>query len=142
MTPDKAETDDSELIHGEQPWVKRHSVLTFFALTFLISWVTWFLIPFVSNGDLSLQSLVDLTGAFGPAISAILVSSLMDSEPSGASGIKRLVTFSVIFATTLIMQLYAYVFLYGIKDLLRIEKDPPISVEPAINYPAASFDEI
>jgi membrane protease YdiL (CAAX protease family) len=103
-------------IQGSQSWVKRHPLLSFFTVTFLISWATWLLAPTISNGDVSLQVLLDLTGAFAPALSAILISSMLGSEPSGSSGRKRVITFSAVFVVSLLMQIYAYIFLTGIND--------------------------
>jgi membrane protease YdiL (CAAX protease family) len=116
LTKENSQISNLDQIQGSQSLVKRHPLLTFFTLTFLISWVTWLLAPTISDGDVSLQALLDLMGAFGPALSAILISSILGSEPTGSSGRRRVITFSAVFAATLIMQLYAYIFLVGVND--------------------------
>lgn len=82
----------------------------FFCLTFAISWIVWFLIPFVYNGDLQLLSFVCLIGAFGPSISAIIVTSRGDLSFKVSSTRKR----CIIFVITCILAFCILFVIFGL----------------------------
>ena len=69
----------------------------FFCLTFIISWIIWFLIPFIYNGDLQLLMLVCLIGAFGPSISAIIITSKINLSFKVSATRKRCIVFVIAF---------------------------------------------
>jgi len=55
-------------------------VIAFFALTLGFSWSIWFLSPLVAAGDLPAQIVIDLIGAFGPAMAAVVISAVIHPE--------------------------------------------------------------
>jgi membrane protease YdiL (CAAX protease family) len=87
--------------------IKSHPLASFFALTFAFSWIIWFIAPVIGGGNKGLANLIDLIGAYGPAVSAIIVSAIAHPEPSGASRKKRWITFAAIFAVSCTIELIA-----------------------------------
>ncbi len=53
--------------------VERYPIRTFLILTFAYSWTIWSLSPLISFGHQDLQTLLDLVGAFGPSLVAIII---------------------------------------------------------------------
>ena len=94
-----------------QTWLKQKIIkqptIAFFVITFLVSWIVWFTAPFIGGNDTAATNLIDLIAAFGPALSAILVTSIVNPSPSNASTKKRLITFTVIFTFTFAFQILA-----------------------------------
>lgn len=93
--------------------IKKNPVLSFFILAFLISWIIWISAPIIAGGggifqpedqrgDRVVFSYISLIGAFGPSLSAILVSAVLDPSPSNASRKKRLIVFTIIFIGCLV----------------------------------------
>jgi membrane protease YdiL (CAAX protease family) len=87
--------------------IKRHPTAWFFFFAFLISWMGWFLAPTLSPLGSHVTAFISLIGSYGPAFSAILVSSIANLGLSGASVTKRRATFVVIFVVALLVQLLA-----------------------------------
>lgn len=69
----------------------------FFGITFVISWTIWALSPAVSDGDRNAKLVIDLIGAYGPALAAILVSGQVGPERSGVRSVKRWLLFLLVF---------------------------------------------
>jgi predicted branched-subunit amino acid permease len=69
--------------------ITRHPVVSFFVFSFAISWIIWFLASFVTGNKGSLLNMIDLIGAFGPALSAIFIASLVNPAPSNLSSKKN-----------------------------------------------------
>jgi uncharacterized protein len=72
-------------------WLKVHNLVAFFALTFLISWSTWFIViltlPEMDMKNISAGGmLLMIIGQWGPALSAITLTALT----SGIAGFKEL----------------------------------------------------
>ena len=53
--------------------VREKQLFCFFVLAFLISWVIWILSPVITP-DTDVQKIINLIGAFGPAIAAVIIS--------------------------------------------------------------------
>lgn len=68
-------------------------------MTFVISWTIWSLSSIVSAGDRNAKLVIDLIGAYGPALAAIFVSGLVGPERSGVRCVKRWVLFVLVFLT-------------------------------------------
>ena len=63
--------------------IKHHQVVTFFVLTFAISWGLWIpVLPLVFSGKQPLLGALVLIAGFGPALAAIAVTRVIDQEPS------------------------------------------------------------
>jgi membrane protease YdiL (CAAX protease family) len=97
--------------------IRRHPTASFFLFAFVIYWTAWFLSPTLVQLNTAVSSFVNLTGSFGPAFSAILVSAILNPEPSGASTKKRLFTFAVVFAASFISQWIAAVVFETVLDV-------------------------
>jgi len=70
-------------------WIKRHSLPVYFILAYLISWATWSPLVLSARGLITLQihPAWHLTGAFGPLLSAFIVTSLT----GGLKGVRELI---------------------------------------------------
>ena len=55
------------------PWLRRHPLFGFFALTFAWSWTCWLLSPAVKTQWPSLATLLMFAGSFGPSMAAVVV---------------------------------------------------------------------
>lgn len=69
------------------PWIlfgREHSLLLFFSVAFLISWVLWFLEAGLRAGDGASAGLLVKIGTYGPVLSAMLVSALANPERTRA----------------------------------------------------------
>jgi uncharacterized protein len=87
--------------------IKLYPLVSFFALTFAVSWIIWFIAPTIAGANKGLANLIDLIGAYGPAVSAIIISAITQPEPSGASQKKRWITFAAVFVISCTIELVA-----------------------------------
>ena len=79
-------------------FIARHQITFFFVLAFLVSWSIWLLSPAISRGDDNTKLVVTLIGAYGPALAAMCVSSIVGPERSGIKNVKRWLVFILVFA--------------------------------------------
>lgn len=63
----------SQESRGIAAWVQRHQLVTFFVLTYVFTWFTWGLEFSVKD---PLQTLLEILGSFGPAISALILTAI------------------------------------------------------------------
>lgn len=71
------------------PWMRRHPVVSFYVLAFVISWLGWVPQVAYSRGLLPIQSpLFTLLGGGGPAFAAIIVTLVL----AGKRGVRELFT--------------------------------------------------
>jgi membrane protease YdiL (CAAX protease family) len=103
----------SERISGPSEIIRRHPITSFFFFTFLISWTAWFLAPIATPLSEHLSSFIDQVGSFSPALSAILVSTVLNPAPSKASTTKRRNTFAIIFTLAILIQIAATIAVGG-----------------------------
>lgn len=87
--------------------IQLHPLVSFFTLTFAFSWIIWFLAPIIGGGNKGLISIIDLIGAYGPAVAAIMVSAVARPEPSAAPQRKRWITFTIILLVSYAIELVA-----------------------------------
>ena len=102
--------------------IRRHPTASFFVFAFVISWTAWVLSPSLVPPNTAFSAFINLIASFGPAFSAILVSAIMNPEPSGASVKNRGIAFAAIFVASLSSQLVA-----------------AIIFETVLNYPTILF---
>jgi hypothetical protein len=100
--------------------ITRHPVVSFFVFSFAISWIIWFLASFFTGNKGSLLNTIDLIGAFGPALSAIFIASLVNPAPSNLSSKKRWTIFLVFFVATSALQLFSGLFLTQSFDIASV----------------------
>jgi len=79
-------------------FIARHQVVDFFGLAFLVSWAVWLLSPAIGHGDEHTRLVITLIGAYGPALAAMCVSSIVGPGSSGIKGVKRWQVFILVFA--------------------------------------------
>lgn len=91
--------------------IKRHPTVSFFILTFAVSWSFWFAAPFADPGMRAVFYFLGNVAGFGPAIAAIALSWMLDSSPSGESTWKRVVVFAAVFAGTLGVRVLGEVYI-------------------------------
>ena len=87
--------------------IKRHPTMSFFFFAFLITWTGWSLAPAMARFGPHFSAFFILIGSFGPAFSAIVVSGVLNAEPSGSSVTKRGITFAIAFVASFLVQLLA-----------------------------------
>ncbi len=108
----------------------KQPTIAFFALTFLISWISWFLAPVIGGSDKALTDAIDLIAAFGPSLSAIIIASIINPEPSNASSKKRIITFAAIFVVLFTIQIIALLVTFDFR-LLTVSASMVVSIMPA-----------
>ncbi len=59
---------------------KRNPAFAFILLSFLFSWLIWISSPVLSFGREDVQRLLDMTGAFGPSLAAILITFKLEGR--------------------------------------------------------------
>jgi hypothetical protein len=67
-------------------WIKRHHIITFFAITFTISWGLGFSYLAVYKGEFLLAPLAFIATC-GPALAGIIISTICNTQPR--EGTKR-----------------------------------------------------
>ena len=65
-------------------WIKRHQIITFFAITFLITWGLGFSYLAVYKGDILLAPLA-FVATCGPALAGIIISAVCNTQPREGS---------------------------------------------------------
>ncbi len=99
---------------------RSRELILFFTLTFIISWVIWFLAPLISFGDVLLFIWICLIGAFGPSISALLLASRKASHHENNQKKKKWITFCIIFIITSFLSIFITFIFYPITSLIFI----------------------
>jgi len=85
----------------------KYPVISFFIITFSISWPLFVIVMFVFSGNMLVEGIFGSIATFGPALSGIIVSSVINKGAKEKQGIKRLWTFlSAWLFSTLIMILF------------------------------------
>jgi membrane protease YdiL (CAAX protease family) len=91
---------------------RKHPVVTFFILAFALSWLVWAVSLLVPVKNTTYLMLIGVIGAFGPAIGAIIVSGMLNPEPTGIPSLRRWGTFLLLFCLILPFALF-WPFLAG-----------------------------
>jgi membrane protease YdiL (CAAX protease family) len=79
-------------------WVCRNQVVAFFVLTFLFSWSIYLLAALSEFSNQTVLSRLLLIAAFGPSLSAILVSTVTTTRAAGQTHKKRVVLLILVIA--------------------------------------------
>ncbi len=112
-TQDSKENQDTDKDLGKNKNILKELVL-FFSLSFIISWVIWFLAPIIANGDMLLFYLICFNGVFGPSISAMIITSKIDSSVKVKTTRKKLRAFAVIFIITFCIISFPFLLSWGL----------------------------
>lgn len=89
---------------------KPHSLVTFFALSFLISWIVWVPVSLASHDLISFKfdpTLSGSLGAIGPSLAALITIAIYDGRTGFLDLFKRLLTWRVRLRWYLIVLLWA-----------------------------------
>jgi membrane protease YdiL (CAAX protease family) len=78
-------------------WICRNQVFAFFVLTFVFSWSIYLVAGLSEFSNQTVLSRVLLIAAFGPSLSAILISTVNSSQSATPMSGKRIVLFLLIF---------------------------------------------
>ena len=70
-------------INALSNFIKRHQVLSFFILTYAISWITW--APLLFDIELIIAGPFVMIGIFGPALAGIIISAIIDPRSDQGS---------------------------------------------------------
>ena len=65
-------------------WIKEHQVAAFFILAYTISWPLLFLYFYVLHGDTTVGALIEPLVVFSPALTAMLISGILEPLPKHA----------------------------------------------------------
>jgi membrane protease YdiL (CAAX protease family) len=76
-------------------FLRRHIVLVFFALTYLISWGIWLGVAATGRPLTGLTGLVALLGAFGPSLAGVICAGLAGGADGLRAWLARLVDFRI-----------------------------------------------
>jgi membrane protease YdiL (CAAX protease family) len=79
-------------------WICRNQLVTFFVLTFLFSWSIYVLAALSEFGNQTVLSRLLLIAAFGPSLSAILVSTVITARTVAPLSERRAVLFILVIA--------------------------------------------
>ena len=92
-------------------------ILWFYILTYSISWLLWILAPTISDVDSLFFFWICLIGAFGPSLSAIILS-LKNSRSSTIPKLKQIKVFVLTFGLCFIMGVVFFLPFYEIYFLI------------------------
>jgi membrane protease YdiL (CAAX protease family) len=73
-------------------WIKRHQVLAFFIIAYIITWPGLFLALFIFPGNQIVEILASQV-VFSPALAAMLISGIVEPRPKNARSRARWLTF-------------------------------------------------
>jgi membrane protease YdiL (CAAX protease family) len=82
---------------GFRDSIEAHPVLAYVILTYSISWTVWFTSPILAGNEKVLFSILDTLGAFGPAISALILSGIKNPQKTQHESKKRVILFLIVF---------------------------------------------
>jgi len=69
-------------LNNVKKWIKQHQIISFFILTFVISWGLWIpLIPLIFGRKLFMLLPLAMIALFGPALAGIIISAIVNPEP-------------------------------------------------------------
>lgn len=78
-------------------WIHHNDLISFFALTFLISWSIYLVVALSEFNNQTALSRVLLSAGFGPSLSAILISSVNSPKSATPEPWKRILLFLLAF---------------------------------------------
>ncbi|MGZ7068486.1 MAG: CPBP family intramembrane glutamic endopeptidase [Methanobacterium sp.] len=100
--------------------IRKRPIAAFIILTFVLSYLVWAIIPLASIKNPVYQTLISIIGAYFIAISAIIVSRVLNPEPTGINQIKRLGIFVILFFVILPFALYNPYLQINLSDSVAI----------------------
>jgi membrane protease YdiL (CAAX protease family) len=92
-------------------WIKDHQVLTFFILTFAITWPGFFLVFFIFPGNQIVEALGSQV-VFSPALVAMLISGVAEPFPKYERSRARWITFIASWLLSSIVQILYFWKIY------------------------------
>lgn len=101
-------------------FIKKYELISFFVLTFLISWIIWVVSFFVKSG--SVLNIISLLGAFGPALAAIALAGFLDSQKNNNKITKFLILSGILFL------LFFGLNILSIDAFLKISKEVAVYI--------------
>ena len=109
------------MVDSLKNWIKKHQVISFFILAYLITWPGFYLSLFVYKGNEIVQVLTSWV-VFGPALGALIVSGISSQQAKLEPDKKRWILFLIVWVVATVVQLLYFHLLYQV-DLI-----PPIIV--------------
>ena len=76
--------------------IKEKQLFCFFLLTYLLSWIVWFMTPVLSN-DIQIQNLFIYIGFYGPAVSAVIIAGTLGLNNQPAPTLRYWITYAASF---------------------------------------------
>jgi len=71
----------------------KYPVITFFPLTFLISWPLFIIVMFIFPGNMMVEDIFGSIATFGPALLGVIVSTATNKKEKEKHGNKKIYTF-------------------------------------------------
>jgi membrane protease YdiL (CAAX protease family) len=87
-------------------WIKRHQVLTFFLLSYAITWPAFYLVYYAYPGNMNVEALASPT-VFSPALVAMLITGICRPKPRHR---RSMVGWAVFFLAWLIITLVGVLY--------------------------------
>jgi membrane protease YdiL (CAAX protease family) len=100
-------------------WIMNHQVAAFFLLAYLITWPGFLLVFFIFPGNQAVEGL-SMPCVFGPALAAMIVAGIADSEPKQAPSKWRWITFLFVWALGSAVQILYFMFVHKVELIVPI----------------------
>lgn len=100
--------------------IKKHPIISFIFLTFVISYAIFALIPVLSIKNPSYQLLISIIGAYGIALSAMIVSRILNPASTKINPLKQCIIFLILFIIILPLALYNPYLKLNLSDMVVI----------------------
>jgi len=86
--------------------IKKHPIIAFFLIAFACSWIIWSIPLVIPLNTPAYMMLICVIGAFGPALSAVLLSKLLKPAQTAIPRWKNILRFAVLFCIILPFALF------------------------------------
>ncbi|ABN07353.1 Abortive infection protein [Methanocorpusculum labreanum Z] len=86
--------------------IKKHPITAFFLIAFAISWIIWSIPLVIPLNTPAYMMLICVIGAFGPALSAVLIAKLLKPAQIAVPRWKNILRFAVLFCIILPFALF------------------------------------
>lgn len=100
--------------------IKKHPILSFILITFFLTYIVWAIVPLASVKNPTYQVLITIIGTYGIAISAIIVSRILNPKKTEINPLKQWGVFIILFCLILPFALFNPYLKVNISDSVAI----------------------
>jgi len=98
-------------------WIKRHQVLSFFILVYVVAWSAMFLIYFVFPGNELVEILFAPWMLFSPALTAMLISGITEPHPRHEDSNPRWIAFALSWLISALIFILHEKYIRGVESV-------------------------